>query len=135
MFLNQLTKEEKITYLRLMSNAAKVNGDIAAEESRYIDEYRREMGIEPLGILDSSKDLQQEIEKVFKKSSKEHKRIILFEAIAFMFVDGTYDKEEENYIAVFSEEIGVSKDELFEIEELVKKYVDCVTDISEKLFK
>lgn len=135
MFLDQLTQEEKITYLRLISNAAKVNGDIAIEESKYIDEYRREMGIEPLGVLDSSIDLTKEIERVFSKSTKEHKRIVLFEAIAFMFVDGSYDKEEEKYITKFSEKIGISKDEVFEIEELVKKYAECVTEIAGELFK
>ncbi len=84
--------------------------------------------------MDSSIDLTKEIEKVFSKSTKEHKRIVLFEAIAFMFVDGSYDKEEEQYIIKFSDKIGISKDEVYEIEELVKKYADCVTEIAGELF-
>ena len=134
MFLNQLTEEEKKMYIALAVNASEVNGCVTEEEEACIEDYCREMNIQRDCIRDIPGDPVKRIYDVFSKSSMAHKKIIMFETIAFMYVDGTYDETEEKYVDEFGKMIGFPEEDIARIRIIVEKYVACVTEIAEAIF-
>ena len=135
MFLDKLTKEEKITYLALAKSAAEANGEIAAEEDSLIDDYCREMAISVNDLKVMPENTAEETIKVFSNSLDSHKRIVLFESIAFMYVDGSYDEKERSFVNEFAEKIGFGDEEVEEITLMAEKYVKCVSEIGDRILR
>lgn len=130
MFLVRLNEIEKEHFYRLAQMAAEANGEVKYEESNYLDVYAKEMSL-GIGVLDGIENItSDDIIRVFSESDASHKRIVLFETIAFMYVDGTFDEDERVFTARFAEQIGVSKEEVDSIIALVEKYVVCLQEIA-----
>lgn len=134
MFLGNLTDVEKKFFVCLAIGAANANSEIAAEESNHINAYCIEMGIDIADVLSMGSKTLDEIVDVFRRSEDSHKKIIIFEMIAFMYVDGSFDNYEKEYVYDFVEKIGFSREGTDEIIAKVENYISCVSDISGYIF-
>ena len=132
MFLNQLSYDEKRMYIALAKKAAGANGEIASEEKSLISRYCYEMEMSP-DYADTVSAERDEIISFFSKSEASHKRIVLFETIAIMYVDGTFDEEEKRFTYSFAKEIGISDEEINKILKIAHEYVKCVANIAEEI--
>lgn len=134
MFLGNLTDVEKKFFVCLAIGAANANSEIAAEESAHINAYCAEMGIDITDVLAMGSKSLDEIVDIFRRSEDSHKKVIIFEMIAFMYVDGSFDNYEKDYVYDFVEKIGFSKEFTDEVIAKVENYVACVSDISGFIF-
>lgn len=131
MFLSQLTSDEKEAFISLAVNAARANGEIADEEHAIIEDYCREMGI---SFFDSENAKSvNDIIFIFQNSPVRHKKIVVFELLGLLVVDGDYDKKEKNFVKKFAAQIGISDDDLDKQAELIRKYMALVREISDEL--
>ena len=133
MYLKYLTTEEKNMFINLTVHAAKANGVVEDEEIYLMGEYCKEMGIE--FDWEKSDVSMKEITEVIKKSSMNHKKIMIFELIGFMYAEGEFDRDEKIFVLNFSNNIGMEKEKLAELIAVVSKYVKVVNDISEIVLK
>ena len=130
MYLVRLNEKEKEHFYRLAQMAAEANGEIKYEESNYLDLYAKEMSL-GIGVLNDIEHItSDDIIQVFSEADNSHKRIVLFETITFMYIDGSFDEEERGFTNRFAELIGIQKEEVDRIVALVEKYVACLKDIS-----
>lgn len=133
MFLSQLNQMEKTHYYRLAQIAAEANGDVNYEEANYLEIYRKEMSLCDDDIADVMNISSHDIVNVFSVAKRTHKNIVLFETIAFMYVDGSFDDEEKQFTYRFANQIGFTNDDVDKIIALVSKYVACLAEIAEEL--
>lgn len=130
MYLVRLNEKEKEHFYRLAQMAAEANGEIKYEESNYLDLYAKEMSL-GIGVLNDIEHItSDDIIQVFSEADNSHKRIVLFETITFMYIDGSFDEEERGFTNRFAELIGIPKEEVDRIVALVEKYVACLKEIS-----
>lgn len=131
MFLNQLSLEEKEAFLSLSVNAAKANGEFTAEEHLMVEEYCREMGI---AFFDMSETKTvDEIAEVYKNSTEQHKKIVVFEILGLMFADGNYDSQEKEFVLDFVGRIGVTEEEVDKEIGLLQEYLGVVKRVAEEI--
>ena len=95
MFLKELNVKEKKAFIELAIKAASVN-DIVVEEEVLIESYCFEMNTLFVN-LSKERDLRDILDE-FKDSEERIKRIVALELFAIMYVDGTYDKCENEFM-------------------------------------
>ena len=135
MYLVRLNEKEKEHFYRLAQMAAEANDEVKYEESNYLDVYAKEMAL-GIGVLNGIENItSDDIIRVFSESEVSHKRIVLFETIAFMYVDGTFDEEERGFTNRFATQIGIPKEEVDKIVALVEKYVVCLKELSASILQ
>ncbi|WP_043930972.1 TerB family tellurite resistance protein [Bacillus sp. EB01] len=103
MFLNELTAEEKQTFLELAHLIANSNGIIDEAEQQLLHAYEQEMGVE-VASFDFKRLTLKEMIPAF--SSETSRRITFVEAIAIAFVDGDYDDGQKQMINELREAFG-----------------------------
>ena len=134
MFLIRLNEEEKKCFYRLAQIAAAVNGKIEQEESYYLECFRQEMAL-PKEALAGAKGLTEEdVVKTLSAGEAAHKRIVLFELIEFLNVDGMFDEAEDDFTHAFAKKIGFDDRETNRLIGLVERYVGCLSDIATEIF-
>ena len=134
MFLIRLNEEEKKCFYRLAQIAAAINGKIEQEESYYLECFRQEMALEESAIAGIENLTEEEIVKTLSDCEPSHKRIVMFEIIAFLNVDGAFDEEEEVFTIGFAKLIGFDDKETRRLIGLVERYVGCLADIAASIF-
>ena len=106
MFLNELSKEESLCFLNLVSIFAKVDNKFAKEEKVLVDEYKDELGI----INEDIKTMEyDDIIKVLNNSSERAKAIIYFELVGLALVDGEYENQEVDFLERIAAEFNISR--------------------------
>lgn len=128
MFLSNLNMNEKKMFICLAKKAVEVNGEVSYEESDYLRLYCQEMSLDMECLGDDIKI--DDIIETFKESEDSHKRIVIFETVSLMYADGLFDDIEKQYTNEFAERIGLNCNVVEDIFASVKKYVDCLTEIS-----
>lgn len=131
MFLNELSAAEKENFMSLAVNAAKSNDELADEEYLMLQEYCREMGL-PYFDASTVKPLD-EIVDTFKKSSSKVKKIVVFELLGLLVVDGDFDNKERAFFKEFYEKLGVSEETVIELNNLLDEYSNLMRKISDKI--
>ena len=97
MYLQYLNESEKEMFIVLAVKAAEVNGVVEDEEKALIDEYFYEMRLNrSLEDIISNTSLE-ELYNSIALSDPRNKRIIMFEIICLMHVDGYYDEAEKQF--------------------------------------
>ena len=89
MFLNQLNKKEKETFMSLSVHMANANKIIADEEKEMIQEYCREMGLVSFDIKDAIP--MEDVLGVFQQSDLHIRKVVLFEILGLAYADGEYE--------------------------------------------
>ena len=131
MFLNKLTDQEKEAFISLSIHAANADTVFVEEEKALIQDYCKEMGIV---FFDSSSIMPlEELKKIYADSSINNKKIVLFELLGLVYVDGKYDNEEKNFINEFAEAIGLSAEEVAVQTKLIEKYIAILGEIMQAL--
>lgn len=106
MFLKELSKDESLCFLNLVSIFAKVDNKFVKEEKILLEEYKEE-----LGILDQDVKYMEynEIIEQLKGSGDRVKRIIYFELVGLALVDGEYEDEEVDFLEKIASEFNIPR--------------------------
>ena len=112
MFLKELSKDESICFLNLVSIFAKVDNEFAKEEKVLLDEYKEELGLinKEVEVIEYN-----EIIEILKSSSKKSKIIIYFELVGLALVDGNYENQEIDFLDKVAAELEISRSKKIEI--------------------
>ena len=122
MFLSQLNEKNKEDFLKVCTCAALSNDVFADEEKEILYVYCREMDVEE-HIPESKEDFEVIIERLRNETNDEEKRIIVFETLAFIKSDGTYDEKEQDFMLKVATGLGLSKKDLDRFDSLLEKYL------------
>lgn len=127
MFLNRLTLEEKENFVSLAVRGAEANDIVTNEEYAMIEEYCKEMSI---SFFDAKNiKSMDEIIELYLKSSEENKRIVVMELIGLMNADGDFDNKEREFVYKFAEKIGVAKDMVERLIDMISRYLALTKEI------
>lgn len=128
MFLNRLNDEEKLAFISLARNVQLADNDVSEEEKLLIQGYYHEMNLFGVKEIEYSDD---ELINVFKYSTIENKKIVIFEAIGLAYADGDYSINEKNLINKIAYGIGITDDALDYLNEYVVSYIKLAGEINE----
>lgn len=106
MFLKELSKDESLCFLNLVTIFAKVDNKFAKEEKILLEEYKEELGILDQGV--KSMEYNEIIEQL-KGSGDRVKRIIYFELVGLALVDGEYEDEEVDFLEKIASEFNIPR--------------------------
>lgn len=106
MFLDELSKEEAIHFLNLVSIFARIDNKFSKEEQVLLKEYKEELGIMDEEI--NRKDYN-EIIPILKNLTQRKKKIIYFELVGLALVDGEYETQEIDFLEKLSSELEISR--------------------------
>lgn len=128
MFLKELSNNEAMCFLNLVSIFAKVDNKFTKEEKVLLEEYREE-----LGILDEEiKPMEYEdVIKELKDSSDRARNIIYFELVGVALVDGEYKVEEIDFLEKVSAEFDVPRAKKIAIANYFYNFTDIYKFASE----
>lgn len=106
MFLNELSKDEVICFLNLVSIFARVDNKFAKEEKELVHDYKEELGI----VNEEVKTMEyDDIIKFLDNSSERIKGIIYFELVGLALVDGEYENQEVDFLEKIAAEFNISR--------------------------
>lgn len=126
MFLKELNVKEKKAFIELAIKAASVN-DIVVEEEVLIESYCFEMNTLFVN-LSKERDLRDILDE-FKDSEERIKRIVALELFAIMYVDGTYDKCENEFMKNILLEFNIGETKIKEMVNAVSNYINATKDL------
>lgn len=127
MLLNKLTLEEKEIFVSLAVRGAEANDVVTNEEYAMIEEYCKEMSI---SFFDAKNIKSMDgIIELYLKSSEENKRIVVMELIGLMNADGDFDNKEREFVYKFAEKIGVAKDMVERLIDMISRYLALTKEI------
>ena len=126
MFLKELNVKEKKAFIELAIKAASVN-DIVVEEEVLIESYCFEMNTLFVN-LSKERDLRDILDE-FKDSEERIKRIVALELFAIMYVDGTYDKCENEFMKNILLDFNIGETKIKEMVNAVSNYINATKDL------
>jgi hypothetical protein len=95
MFLNQLSKKEKVLFLQLAHFIARVDNDFSDKEKEIIKLYCLEMQIDDIEFDENSFDLDKVLNEI---KSKRSQKIFLLEIMALIYSDEILHEKEAEVI-------------------------------------
>lgn len=122
MFLPVLNTAEKVAFVNLLYNAAKVDGHFGQNEQEHIDAYITEMGLTGGQTTDMSYKTETVLE-LFSKSSFQAKKIVYTELMALIFADGKFSTEEKKFVKQVQISLGISDDFCSDAQKWVQKII------------
>ena len=122
MFLDRLTKEEKILFLDLASYASQCNGIVDNLENDLLYQYTKEIGIESYDYSEAHHTLE-DITANFSVVSEAKKRIIVLELLGICCIDGDYDNIEKAFVSDFATNIGIDEKTLQKLNHDINEYI------------
>lgn len=127
MFLNELNKKESIAFVNLVEILAKIDGVFAEKEKDLLNEY-----IEELSLTNENLEKQnfQVVIKELEASTDRVKNIIYFELIGLALSDGSYDKEEIEFLDKLAAQFNISSEK----QQQFIDYFKMVKDSYDSLF-
>lgn len=129
MYLGFLNKDEKSLFLNLAINIASVDNDFSEIEKQIIDEYCKEMNIEPIYESESPSELI--IQKVKEIADDRTKKIFVFEIVGLAMIDSSFDENERTWIETMCSEFEISKEFIDRCETKINEYIDIQNDINQ----
>ena len=95
MFLNQLTNEEKVSFLNIAHHIAKSDGDFSGEQKDIISQYCTEMQISDISEEEQSVSYKDSLGNITNIKSQ---KIILLEVMALIYSDDYMHIEEKKIL-------------------------------------
>ena len=117
MWLSSLNPEQRHALLGLAHNLVVSDGLLDPNEEGMMDEFKREMELNP--ALESEYLELEGIEQIF--DSRKSRLIALLNLLRLSYVDGAFDIEEECLLKEISEAFGVSDDEFMLLDNWVRR--------------
>ena len=117
MWLSSLTPEQRQALLGLAHNVVVSDGLLDPNEEGMMDEFKREMELNP--ALESEYLELDGIEQTF--DSRKSRLIALLNLLRLSYVDGAFEIEEECLLKEISEAFGVSNDEFMLLDNWVRR--------------
>lgn len=105
MYLSILSKEEKRLFFELSVALSSIDGEYSDVERMMVESYCKEMDISY--INDVVPELNQILTNISCVADEKTKRIMLFEAVGLVLVDGVYEKKEKDAIHKIETEFGI----------------------------
>ncbi len=117
MWLSSLKPEQRQALLGLAHNVVVSDGLLDPNEEGMMDEFKREMELNP--ALESEYLELEGIEQIF--DSRKSRLIALLNLLRLSYVDGAFDIEEECLLKEISQAFGVSDDEFMLLDNWVRR--------------
>ena len=117
MWLSSLKPEQRQALLGLAHNVVVSDGLLDPNEEGMMDEFKREMELNP--ALESEYLELEGIEQIF--DSRKSRLIALLNLLRLSYVDGAFDIEEECLLKEISDAFGVSDDEFMLLDNWVRR--------------
>jgi len=117
MWLSALTEEQREALFGLAHNVVVSDGILDPNEEGMLDEFRREMGINP-GVEGEYLELEG-IDDVF--ASRKARIIALLNLLRLSYADGAFEVEEECLLKEISRAFGVEDSEFMLLDNWVKR--------------
>ncbi len=117
MWLSSLKPEQRQALLGLAHNVVVSDGLLDPNEEGMMDEFKREMELNP--ALESEYLELEGIEQIF--DSRKSRLIALLNLLRLSYVDGAFEIEEECLLKEISEAFGVSADEFMLLDNWVRR--------------
>lgn len=135
MFLNELNKNESISFLSLVRHLAIIDNELSIKEEELINEYKEDLKItsEDVKVLSFEESISE-----FATSSFRVKNIVYFELAGLALIDGIYEAKEEEFLDKISKafEIPLDKQLLYlDFFKQVKDFYDITFDEYESKVK
>ena len=127
MFLEMLKDEQKNLFLQLAVVCAKTNVRFDDTEKEMLVKFAGEMNIAP--IEECGKSVDELVDELAKISDKKEKKIILFETVGILNVDGDFDEKETETLANIAKKFDIKLEVLEYMMTLVSDYIDLFSDI------
>lgn len=118
LFLNELSREEAIAFMHLISEFVMSDNDVNIEEKKLIDKFFKEMHIEEeLDVLRLDEALFE-----LKKSTQRVRNIVYFELIRLGLVDCDYRVSEAEFLDSISDDLGITRSQKIKYANYFYKY-------------
>lgn len=121
MFLSMLNNEEKKLFAELAVTLSSIDGDYSDIERIMVESYCKEMDIKY--ICSEMPNFEQIILRINCIANEKEKKIILFESIGLVLVDGIYDETEKHAISRMEKEFGISHHFTEECISMISEYL------------
>ena len=105
MFLNRLTKEEKIAFLELAHHIARSDNDFSESQKSIIGKYCMEMQIDDIEYNEETFDIYDSLGKV---KSQRSRKIVILEIMVLIYSDNFLHEEERKILEKMLEEFDLS---------------------------
>jgi uncharacterized tellurite resistance protein B-like protein len=121
MFLAELQPEEKIAFLELAAQIARIDGNLSIYENSILNRYQREMDLEDYQIKGVAID---EILNTFKNDRS--KNIVLTELLQLIYSDGVMHNHENETVHLIKKHFGFAENEYSSY----KDWIDKIKELS-----
>ncbi len=124
MWLSSLTPEQREALLGLAHNVVVSDGLLDPNEEGMMDEFKREMELNP--ALESEYLELDGIERTF--DSRKSRLIAVLNLLRLSYVDGSFDIEEECLLKEISEAFSITNDEFMLLDNWVRRLLALETE-------
>lgn len=123
MYLTLLNKEEKNLFLSLAYQASIVDGEFGIEEQELLRKYCEELAVDE-SQMDKSRSLEQILATLVELSDFKSKKIILFEIVGLIMIDGKNNASEEKLVSYIAKRFGLEVEYLQSCKDIVLEYIE-----------
>jgi len=121
MFLNELSKNEGISFMQLVKGLINSDNTFAKEEKNLYTDYLEELNIKETEISDLNLN---SIYENLKSSSERSKNIIYFELIGLALIDGEYDEKEVEFLEEIAVKLEIKRNKRISFANYFYNFVD-----------
>ncbi len=121
MFLNELSKNEGISFMQLVKGLANSDNIFAKEEKNLYNDYLDELNIKESEITEINLN---SVYETLKSSSERSKNIIYFELIGLALIDGEYNEKEVDLLEEIGKELDVKRNKRISFANYFYNFVD-----------
>jgi len=129
MFLNNLNSTPKKLFIELAIKATESNGIVNFEQKNMLKAFALEMGINP--IYHTERSTEKIIDDIIGSCSEKELKVILFEILGIIVVDGAFDDKEKLFVADFVKKCDIDMALVESMVNLLDKYVAIYKEIIE----
>lgn len=129
MFLNQLTEEEKKSFIQLAYYIATKDDKYATEEKQIIEQYAIEMNIRIDDVINETEIDVDSLIRLFENSKSDIVKKVFIELMGLVLVDKEYNESEEKLLIKYVEIYSLGSEYL----KAVKKWVEKMNDLYQEL--
>lgn len=128
MFIQELNKNELISFMNLLSEFASTDNVVKKEEQELINEYSSKTNLHASEI---NKMTYEESIAVIKNSSERIINIVYLELVRVGLIDGECQIEEIDFLEKLTSDLGISRAKKLQVANFFYKFSDLNTETSE----
>lgn len=122
MYLSMLNEEQKGMFLELAYQLALIDNDFSEKERAMIESYCNEMQIAVPEVI-RAKPIDEVIGTMKSECTMQEKKIMIFEMLGLVLVDGHYDDAEKKAVEEIMRIFGIEESFAKESERVLEEYV------------